>query len=148
MGYKYLLRLTLITISHPIFLAFSGSYLSLSANHQWRTREAPSIHALPLRREVLHPVTPRLLRRRHLSLHCHQDPRRRSLHAALAHRCSSSGGGGFEKAPVIDLSSSSDEEGLIAATSRDFEFTQRLWRAQLHCPRAAQRQQDHCPQRL
>jgi hypothetical protein len=28
---------------------------------------------------------------------------------------------------VIDLSSSSDEEDLIAATSRDFEFTQRLF---------------------
>jgi hypothetical protein len=37
------------------------------------------------------------------------------------------GGGGFEKALVIDLSSSSDEEDLIAATSRDFEFTQRLF---------------------
>jgi hypothetical protein len=31
------------------------------------------------------------------------------------------------KAPVIDLSSSSDEEDLFAATSRDFEFTQRLF---------------------
>jgi hypothetical protein len=31
------------------------------------------------------------------------------------------------KAPVIDLSSSSDEEDLIAATSHDFEFTQRLF---------------------
>jgi hypothetical protein len=35
--------------------------------------------------------------------------------------------GAFGKAPVIDLSSSSDEEDLIAATSRDFEFTQRLF---------------------
>jgi hypothetical protein len=42
------------------------------------------------------------------------------------------GGGGFEKAPVIDLSSSSDEEGLIAATSRDFEFNQRLF-GELNC---------------
>jgi hypothetical protein len=31
------------------------------------------------------------------------------------------------KAPVIYLSSSSDEEDLIAATSHDFEFTQRLF---------------------
>jgi hypothetical protein len=33
-------------------------------------------------------------------------------------------GGPSEKAPVIDLSSSLDEEDLIAATSRDFEFAQ------------------------
>jgi hypothetical protein len=31
------------------------------------------------------------------------------------------------KAPVINLSSSSDEEDLITATSRDFEFAQRLF---------------------
>jgi hypothetical protein len=36
-------------------------------------------------------------------------------------------GGPSGKAPVNDLSSSSDEEDLIAATSRDFEFTQRLF---------------------
>jgi hypothetical protein len=36
-------------------------------------------------------------------------------------------GGPSGKAPVIDLSSSSDEDDLIAATSRDFEFTQRLF---------------------
>jgi hypothetical protein len=35
--------------------------------------------------------------------------------------------GPSKKAPVIDLSSSSDEEDLIAATSHDFEFTQRLF---------------------
>jgi hypothetical protein len=35
--------------------------------------------------------------------------------------------GPSEKAPVIDLSSSSDEEDFIAITSRDFEFTQRLY---------------------
>jgi hypothetical protein len=33
---------------------------------------------------------------------------------------------------VIDLSSYSDEEDLIAATSRDFEFTQRLF-GELNC---------------
>jgi hypothetical protein len=37
------------------------------------------------------------------------------------------GGGGSGKALVFDLYSSSDEEDLIAATSRDFEFTQRLF---------------------
>jgi hypothetical protein len=68
----------------------------------------------------------RLLRRRHLGPHRHQDPCRRSLHAALAHRCSSRGGGSG-KAPVIDLSSSLDKEDLITATSHDFEFTQRLF---------------------
>jgi hypothetical protein len=36
-------------------------------------------------------------------------------------------GGPSEKAPVIDLSSSSDEEDFIADTSHDFEFTQRLY---------------------
>jgi hypothetical protein len=44
------------------------------------------------------------------------------------HRCSSvfeQGGSG--KAPVIDLSLSSDLEDLITATSHDFEFTQRLF---------------------
>jgi hypothetical protein len=35
--------------------------------------------------------------------------------------------GGSVKAPVIDLSSFSDEEDLIASTSHDFEFTQRLF---------------------
>jgi hypothetical protein len=68
---------------------------------------------------------PRLLRRCHLGLHCHQDPRLRSLLTALAHRCLSKEASG--KAPVIYLSSSSDEEDLIAATSHDFEFTQRLF---------------------
>jgi hypothetical protein len=44
------------------------------------------------------------------------------------HRCSSvfeQGGSG--KAPVIDLSSSSDLEDLITAISHDFKFTQRLF---------------------
>jgi hypothetical protein len=68
---------------------------------------------------------PRLLHRCHLGLHNHQDPRRRSLHATLAHWCSSREP--FGKAPVIDLSSSSDEKDLIVATSHDFEFTQRLF---------------------
>jgi hypothetical protein len=36
-------------------------------------------------------------------------------------------GGPFAKAPVIDLSSSTDEEDLIADTSHDFEFVQRLY---------------------
>jgi hypothetical protein len=41
-------------------------------------------------------------------------------------------GGPSEKAPVIDLSSSSDEEDLIAAMSHDFEFAQRLF-GELNC---------------
>jgi hypothetical protein len=36
-------------------------------------------------------------------------------------------GGASGKAPVIDLSLFSDEDDLIAATSCDFEFTQRLF---------------------
>jgi hypothetical protein len=44
---------------------------------------------------------------------------------ALTRRCSSRGGS--RKALVIDLSSSSDEEDLIADTSHNFEFTQRLY---------------------
>jgi hypothetical protein len=36
-------------------------------------------------------------------------------------------GGPFEKVPVVDLSSSSDEEGLIPDTSRDEEFTRWLF---------------------
>jgi hypothetical protein len=36
-------------------------------------------------------------------------------------------GGASGKAPVIDLSSSSDEKNLIAASSHNFEFTQRLF---------------------
>jgi hypothetical protein len=55
---------------------------------------------------------------------------KRSFHAALARRCSSMGGS--RKAPVIDLSSSSDEEDLIATTSHDFEFAQRLF-GELNC---------------
>jgi hypothetical protein len=37
------------------------------------------------------------------------------------------GGGGSGKAPVVDLSSSSDEEDSIPDTSRNFELTQRLY---------------------
>jgi hypothetical protein len=33
----------------------------------------------------------------------------------------------FEKVPVVDLSSSSDEEGLIPDTSRDKEFVKKLF---------------------
>jgi hypothetical protein len=36
-------------------------------------------------------------------------------------------GGPSEKAPVVDLSSSSDEGEIIPDTSHDFEFTQRLY---------------------
>jgi hypothetical protein len=36
-------------------------------------------------------------------------------------------GGSFGKAPVVDLSSSSDEECLIPDTSRDEEFPRRLF---------------------
>jgi hypothetical protein len=36
-------------------------------------------------------------------------------------------GGPSVKAPVVVLSSSSDDEGLIPETSRDFEFAQRLY---------------------
>jgi hypothetical protein len=36
-------------------------------------------------------------------------------------------GGPFEKVPVVDLSSSSDEEGLIPNTSRDEEFVRRFF---------------------
>jgi hypothetical protein len=41
-------------------------------------------------------------------------------------------GGPSGKAQVINLSSSSDEENLIAITSHDFEFTQRLF-SELNC---------------
>jgi hypothetical protein len=67
----------------------------------------------------------RLFHRHHLGLHRHRDPRWRSLRATLVHWCSSRGPSG--KAPVIDLSSSLDEEDLITATSHNFEFTQRLF---------------------
>jgi hypothetical protein len=36
-------------------------------------------------------------------------------------------GGSSKKVPVVDLSSSSDEEGLIPDTSQDEEFTRRLF---------------------
>jgi hypothetical protein len=36
-------------------------------------------------------------------------------------------GGSFEKAPMIDLSLSSDEENFIADTSRDAEFARKLF---------------------
>jgi hypothetical protein len=36
-------------------------------------------------------------------------------------------GGSSGKAPMIDMSSSLDEEDFIADTSRDFEFAQRLY---------------------
>jgi hypothetical protein len=75
-------------------------------------------------------MTSRLLRRCHMGLHRHQDPRRRSLRTTPTHRCLSRGASG--KASVIDLSSSSNEEDLIAATSHDFEFVQILF-GELNC---------------
>jgi hypothetical protein len=53
-GYKFTLHLMPITISHPYLLLALGffSFLS-SANHQWRTKEASSMSALLLQREVL-----------------------------------------------------------------------------------------------
>jgi hypothetical protein len=91
--YKYLLRSLLGTISHSSFLSLLAWGFSplLSAFHQWRTREALNASALPLQREVHHPVTPRLHHRRCLGLHHHQDLFQRSLLTTLSHRCLSMG---------------------------------------------------------
>jgi hypothetical protein len=90
-GYKYLLRLALITILHSFFLSHLGFMFLLYACKQWRIREAPSTLGLLLRREVLHRAT-HLRHRGHLLDHHHRwDPRRRSPHAAPAQQCLSRG---------------------------------------------------------
>jgi hypothetical protein len=53
-GYKFTLHLSSIIISHPsLLLALVISPLLSSASHQWRTRDALSVTALPPQREVL-----------------------------------------------------------------------------------------------
>jgi hypothetical protein len=131
-GYKYLLRSSLGTISHSFSssLSYLGFPSLVLTSQQWRAREASSENAPPPRREVLRPTTPRPLCRHRLELHHLQDPRRGCLLATRSPVLEQ--GGPFRKAPVIDLSSFSDEEDFIADTSRDFEFTQRLY-DELNC---------------
>jgi hypothetical protein len=89
-GYKFTLHLMLIIISHPSLLLALGffSFLS-SANHQWRIKEASSVSALLLQREVLCLTMQKLHHQRHLDLHLHRGPRQRSCRTAAAHQCSS-----------------------------------------------------------
>jgi hypothetical protein len=87
--------------------------------------------ALPLKREALRRAA-HLRHRRHLLDHCHHwDPHQRSPRAAHAHRCLSMGDPSG-KAPIVDLSSSSDEKGLIPNTLRDVEFARKLF-SDLNC---------------
>jgi hypothetical protein len=71
------------------------------------------VSALPPQRDALHPATSRLHHRRHLDLRHHQGPRQRSPHATPAH--------------WIVLSLSSDEKNFIIDTSREGEFTKKLF---------------------
>jgi hypothetical protein len=87
LSYKYFLRSPPRTISHSFsWFALGFPPLLHSTHHQWRTKEALNVSALPPQREILHPATPKLHRRHHLDLRHHQGPRRRYPPAAPAHR--------------------------------------------------------------
>jgi hypothetical protein len=76
-GYKFILHLSLIIISHPSLLLALGFFPLLpSASRRWRTREAPSVNTLPSQREVLCPATPKLHHRHHSDLCHHRGPHR------------------------------------------------------------------------
>jgi hypothetical protein len=86
--YKFTLHLMLIIISHSSLLLALGFFPFLSStNHQWRTREASSEHALPSQREVFCLMMPKLHRRCHPDLCHHRGPHQKSRRAAPAHRC-------------------------------------------------------------
>jgi hypothetical protein len=89
-GYKFTLRLMLITISHPSLLLTLGffSFLS-SANHQWRTRKTSSASALLLQREALCLMIQKLHHRCHSDLRLHRGPHQMSRRTDAAHQCSS-----------------------------------------------------------
>jgi hypothetical protein len=124
-SYKYLIRSPSRTISHSSpWFSLGFPPLLPSAHQQWRTKEAVNVSTLPPQREILHPSTPKLHRRRHRDLCHHQGPCQRS-HAACSPVFEQ--GGSSRKAPMIDLSLSSNEENFIADTSRDTEFARKLF---------------------
>jgi hypothetical protein len=126
MGYKYLIRLSLVTISHLFFLSRLGfTFLALhlqSMEDKRGTKRArsPSKEGSPSPSGAKTPPPapsgspPPLKSPPEVSSRC--------PHSLMFEQ-----GGSSRKAPVVDLSSSSDEEGLNADTSRDEEFARRLF---------------------
>jgi hypothetical protein len=124
-GYKYLLRLVLITISQFFFLSHLGfAFLALhkpSMEDKRGTKHSrsPSKEGSPSPSGVNTPPP---------ALSGSPPPLKSPLE--ISSRCSNSPmwelGGSSGKAPVLDLSSSSDEEDLISDVSCDEEFVRRL----------------------
>jgi hypothetical protein len=122
-GYKYLLRLTQITISHFFFISHLG-FTSLALHLQsmkdkrgTKRAHSPSKEGSSSSSGAKNPppapsgLSPPLKSPQEVSSHC------------PAHRC----GGSSRKALVADLSSSFDEGDLIADVSRDEEFVRKLF---------------------
>jgi hypothetical protein len=120
-GYKFTLHLMLIIISHPsLLLALAFLPVLSSANHRWRTREAPSVNALPPQGGVLCPTTSKLHHQRHPDLRHYPG----SPSVASSRRpCSLvfEQGNASRKIPMLDPSS------FIVDTSRDEELARKLF---------------------
>jgi hypothetical protein len=124
-GHKYLLRLALITISHFFFhsrLGFTFLTLRLQAMEDKRDTKrtcSPSKEGSPSPSSA--PTPPLAPSRSPPPLGSPPEVSSRRPHSPVFEQGSSS-----RKAPIVDLSSSLDEEGLIPDTSRDEEFTKNL----------------------
>jgi hypothetical protein len=126
LGYKYLLRLELITISHSISLlrlGFTFHVLFLPTIEDKRgTKHASS----PSKEGSLSPSSaktpPPAPSRSPPPLGSSSE-----LSSCRPHSSVLEQGGPFGKAPIMDLSSSSDEEGLIPDALQDVEFARRFF---------------------
>jgi hypothetical protein len=125
-GYKYLLHLALITISHSSFLSWLGfTFLVLrlqSMDDKRGTKRArshfkegsPSPDGAKTPPPAPSGSPPPLTSPPEVSSHCPRSPVWEQ-------------GGSYRKAPVVDLSSSSDEGDLIVDVLRDEEYTRRFF---------------------
>jgi hypothetical protein len=126
MGYKYLIHLVLITISHSFFsfslrftfLAFYSQTMEdkrgTKRTHSSSKEGSPSSSGAPTPPSAPSGSPPPLGSPPEVSS-CHPP--------SLVFEQ----GGSSRKAPLVDLSLSSDEEGLILDISRDDEFSRRLF---------------------
>jgi hypothetical protein len=87
-GYKFILYLMPIVISHHLFYLLLGffSFLS-SANHQWRIKNTSSVSTLLPQRDVICLTMQKLQRRCHPDLRLHRGTHQMSHRTAAAHQC-------------------------------------------------------------
>jgi hypothetical protein len=122
-GYKYLIRSSLGTISHSFsspfsclgFLPLVLCFPTMEDKRGIKRERSPSVEG---------SYAPSNTKTPPLASSGSPSPPGSPSEVASRHPCSSvfEQGGPSEKASVIDLSSSSDEEDFIANTSCDFEF--------------------------